>query len=261
MKSVVIVGAGGLGREVLEIFKDQNKTCERWNILGFIDDNQTLHGRVVNGYQVLGGQDWFRQNGNGKVSCVCAIADSSTRRSIISHLDEFAVDYVNAIHPSVVMSDSVRLGKGVIIAAGTILTANIEIGNHVIINLSCTIGHDAFLDSFCTLSPSVNVNGADRLGEGVFVGTGVAFCPNLAVGDWAVIGAGAVVLKDIPEESTAVGVPARVIKTRTRRAGDDACQQRPSVEGATPYAGTRRFQSPLLSDDSYSRRKDINIRQ
>jgi len=73
MKSIVIVGAGGFGREVIEIFKDQNKKEKKWNILGFIDDNKDLHGKIINNYPVLGGMEWIEENNNENLGCVCAV--------------------------------------------------------------------------------------------------------------------------------------------------------------------------------------------
>jgi sugar O-acyltransferase (sialic acid O-acetyltransferase NeuD family) len=214
MKPIVVVGAGGFGREVLEIFKDQNKLARNWDILGFIDDDDKLKGSKVNGFPVLGGLDWLTKGSNRTCSCVCAIGTSETRKSVIQILDRSGISYVNAIHPSVIMSDSIGLGHDVIICAGSILTVNITIGNHTHININSTIGHDAVIGPFCTISPSVNINGHNRLGEGVFVGTGAVFAQDVSVGDWAVIGAGAAVIDDIPEKVTAVGVPARPVRRR-----------------------------------------------
>jgi len=214
MQSVVIVGAGGFGREVLEIFKDQNKISEMWDILGFIDENKELWGKLINGYPVLGGLDWLTKPSNKINSCVCAINTSDIRKEVIRKLDKIGVNYINAIHPSVVMSDSVKFGYDVVICAGSILTTNIEIGNHVHINLNCTVGHDAVISSYCTLSPGVSINGHNKLGEVVYVGTGAVFVQNVSVGDLTTIGAGAVVIENIPEKVCAVGVPAKVVKEK-----------------------------------------------
>jgi sugar O-acyltransferase (sialic acid O-acetyltransferase NeuD family) len=214
LKSLVIVGAGGFGREVLEIFKDHNAISNTWDILGFVDQNDNLHGKIVNGYPILGGLDWLRKHNNDKLGCVCAIGICETRKRIIEELHEIGIKFYNAIHPTVVMSEFVELGYDVIICGGSILTVNIKIGDHVHINLGCTIGHDARIGSYCTLNPKVAINGNDHLGEGVYVGTGATFIQQVSVGSWTTIGAGAVVIENIPENVVAVGVPAKVIKTK-----------------------------------------------
>ena len=213
VNSVVIVGAGGFGREVLEIFKAQNRISMIWDIQGFIDEDENLHGKVINGYPVLGGVEWVKRNGNN-MGCVCAIGTCEARKQVVERLQEIGVDFYNAIHPSVVMSEFVELGKDVIICAGSILTVNIKIGDHVHINLNCTIGHDAIIEDYCTLNPGVAVNGRDHLGEGVYLGTGASFIQGVSVGNWSTIGAGAVVIEDIPEKVVAVGVPAKVKKVK-----------------------------------------------
>ena len=214
MKSVVIVGAGGFGREVLEIFKDQNKISKTWDILGFIDENQELQGKLVNGYPVLGSLDWLREHRGDNLGCVCAIGTCETRKQVVEKLRETGTNFYNAIHPSVIMSEFVELGKDVIICAGSILTVNIKIGDHVHINLNSTIGHDAIIGDYCTINPIVKINGNNHLGEGVYVGTGATFIQEVSVGDWSTIGAGAVVIEDIPKRVVAVGMPAKVVKQK-----------------------------------------------
>ena len=212
--SMVIVGAGGFGREVLEMCKDRNKISKTWDILGFIDENRELHGKMINGYPVLGGLDWLREHNNNNLGCVCAIGTCETRKQVVERLQEIGVNFYNAIHPSVIMSEFVQLGRDVIICAGSILTVNIKIGDHVHIDTNCTIAHDAVIGDYCRLNPGVTINGNDHLGEGVYVGTGATFIQEVSVGSWSTIGAGTVVIEDIPEKVVAVGVPAKVIERK-----------------------------------------------
>lgn len=214
MKSVVIVGAGGFGREVLEIFKDQNRISRSWNILGFVDENKQLQEKTLNSYPVLGGLDWLREHNSDNLGCVVAIGTCETRKQVVERLQEIGVNFYDAIHPSVIMSDSVKMGTDVIICAGSVLTVNITIGDHVHININSTIGHDAVIGSYCTINPIVAINGNNHLGEGVYVGTGATFIQEVSIGSWSTIGAGAVVIGDIPEKVTAVGVPAKVVKSK-----------------------------------------------
>ena len=215
MESVVIVGAGGFGREVLEIFKAQNKISKTWDILGFIDEDKQLHGKIMNGYPVLGSLNWLREHNNNNLGCVCTIGTCETRKQVVEKLQEIGVNFYNAIHPSVIMSDFVELGKDAIICAGSVLTVNIKIGDHVSIDTNCTIAHDAVIGSYCRLNPGVKINGNNHLGEGVYVGTGATFIQGISVGSWSTIGAGAVVIEHIPEKVVAVGVPAKVIKRKS----------------------------------------------
>ena len=116
------------------------------------------------------------------------------------------------IHPNVRISQYVKMGHGNIICAGNILTVNIKLGNHVILNLDCTVGHDAIIGDYSTILPSVNISGNSIIKEGCFIGTNSAVIEGVSVGEWSIIGAGAVLTKDIPARCTAVGVPAKAIK-------------------------------------------------
>ncbi|MEA3458432.1 MAG: transferase, partial [Candidatus Thermoplasmatota archaeon] len=149
MKKVVVVGAGGFGREVMEIFKDENKIGKKWDIVGFIDEDLAIHGKCINGFPVIGGLDWLIENNSKEIGCVIAVGNPKTKKLIVDKLKNNEINFVNAIHPSVMMSEYVELGEDVIICAGTILTVNITIGNHVIININSTIGHDAIIKDYC----------------------------------------------------------------------------------------------------------------
>jgi sugar O-acyltransferase (sialic acid O-acetyltransferase NeuD family) len=212
MQSIVILGAGGFGREVLDIIIAQNRVSKRWKILGFVDENLELKGKMLNGYPVLGSFDWFSKIDLKEIRVVCAIGDNISKKKVVEKAKGLGLRFANVVHPSVIMTEFVTLGEGVIICAGCILTNQITIGNHVIINLDVTIGHDSIIEDFCTLSPGVHISGRNKIGEGANVGTGAVTIQGIVIGRWSIIGAGAVVAQDIPDKVVAVGVPAKPIK-------------------------------------------------
>ncbi len=212
MKDLIILGASGFGREVAWLVERINKVSPAWNLLGFMDDNDSIQGSEINGYKVLGKSDDI--NKYSDTYFVCAVSASRTREKIINKMQEINphVKFGTVIDPSVEVSDLVTIGEGTIICAHTILTVNISIGNHVIINLDCTVGHDAILNDFVTLYPSVNVSGITNIGYCSELGTGMQIIQEKTVGEYSIVGAGAVVVKDIPAKCTAVGSPAKPIK-------------------------------------------------
>lgn len=212
MKDLIIVGASGFGREVAWLVERANAVNPDWNLLGFLDDDESIQGAVINGYPVLGVID--DATGYPDACYVCAIGSAGVRELVIARLVEGNPDirYATLIDPSVEMSEYVEIGEGSIICAHTIVTTNVTIGRHVIINLDCTVGHDAALHDFVTLYPSVNVSGITDIGRCSEMGTGSAIIQTRNVGDYSIVGAGAVVVRDIPARCTAVGSPAKPIK-------------------------------------------------
>lgn len=211
MKDLIIFGASGFGREVAWAVERINAQIPTWNLLGFMDDADDIQGKEINGYKVLGKTDDI-----GKYSdayYVVAVGASRTREKIVAHMKDVnpSIKFGTVIDPSVALSDLVKIGEGTIICAHTIITVNIEIGSHVIINLDCTIGHDAILQDFVTLYPSVNVSGITNIGRCSELGTGLQIIQGKSVGDYSIVGAGAVIVKDIPAKCTAVGSPAKPI--------------------------------------------------
>lgn len=212
MKDLYIIGAGGFGREVAWLVERINAVKQSWNLKGFIDDNVSLHGTLEGGYPVCGGTDYLIQQ-EGEVWVVCAVGAAKIRKKIIERLQIYPnIQFATVVDPSVIYSDRVEIGEGSIICAGTILTVDIKIGKHVIINLDCTLGHDDVIEDFVTIYPSVNVSGNVYVGEGAELGTGMQIIQGKKIGKESILGAGAVVVKDIPERCTAVGSPARVIR-------------------------------------------------
>ena len=208
MKNLIIIGASGFGREVAWLVERINKVQPTWNIKGFIDDNESLIGTSINGYDVLcSTKDIVRYKDS---YFVCAVGSSKIRKQIVDRLSGF--QFATLIDPSVEMSDLVEIGEGSIICAHSILTVNIKLGKHNIINLDCTIGHDAIFGDFVTLYPSVNASGTTTYGDCVELGTGSQIIQGKNVGKGTIVGAGSVVVKDLPEECTAVGAPCRPIK-------------------------------------------------
>lgn len=214
MNPVVVIGAGGLGREAVDVLK---RSPLHTHILGFIDDNLELHGKTVNGYPILGDVEWFTENPD--VLAVCAIGNNYHRKAVTIRAEKLGAKFTNVIDPSVPVGYDLKIGYGVIVVQGSIITSNVTIGNHVYINLDSTVAHDDILEDYVNISPGVHLSGNVTLREGCQIYTGVKILPGRTVGRWAEIGAGAVVTKDIPDYAVAVGVPAKVIKYREKQNG------------------------------------------
>lgn len=210
MKDLYIIGAGGFGREVAWIVERINSIKPTWNLKGFIDDNETLWGSTEGEYHVFGGCEYL--SALKDVYAVCAVGSSNVRKKIIEKLKDTSVKFATLVDPSVLYSNSVKIGEGAIVCAGTIITVDVNIGDHVIVNLDCTIGHDAVIDDFVTIYPSVNVSGNVFIGKCSELGTGTQIIQGKKVISNTIIGAGAIVVKDCLESGTYVGSPAKKIK-------------------------------------------------
>ena len=213
-RPLVIYGAGGFGREVLQVVRDINAVHPlTWDPVGFAVDEQFVSASLVQGLPIVGSLDWLARNPH--VEVVIAIGAPAARRRLARLIAQEAGNaFATLVHPRAWLGQNVRIGQGSVVCAGALVTTDISIATHVHVNIGSTIGHDSVIGDFVTLNPSVNVSGNVHLAEGVEVGTGSVLLPKLSVGEWAIVGAGAVVTKDVPADVTAVGAPARVIKTR-----------------------------------------------
>lgn len=207
-KPLIIVCGGGFAREVIWLARD---CSAEWDIMGILDDTPSLQGQEICGIPVLGTIDcWPTFSG---AWFVVAVGSPRNRRIIVTRMESRGpVKFATLIHPTALLSDYVKIKEGSIITARCILTTQIELGRHTIVNLACTIGHDVITGDFCTLAPQVALSGNVTLGHGVEIGTGAAVIEKLTIGTGTLIGAGSLLTKTCPDNVLAVGIPARQIK-------------------------------------------------
>jgi sugar O-acyltransferase (sialic acid O-acetyltransferase NeuD family) len=210
--SVVLVGAGDLGRDALSVFhgSERGDGPEVMRVLGFVDERPELAGTQIFDVPVLGGLDWFATMPPG-VRALVTVGDPAARRHLAARLGEMDVRFARAVHPSVSATPWLTLGEGSLVMAGTSLTVNVTVGRHVVINPGCTVAHDVEIGDFSYLSPGVDLAGRVVLEEDAYLGTGAVVIPGRRVGRGAVVGAGAVVIEDVPPGVTVAGVPARIL--------------------------------------------------
>lgn len=214
MKDLYIIGAGGFGREIAWLTERINEKNLTWNLRGFIDDNENIWGMEVDGYPVLGGCQYLCSKEN--VYVICAVGSTRIRKQIIDKVSQYNVKFATLIDPSVILSQRVKIGEGCIICAGTIITVDVNIGNHVIINLDCTVGHDDIIEDYVTIYPSANISGNVRIAQLCELGTGMQIIQGNSICANTIVGAGAVVIRDINEEGTYIGVPAKKSEFKMR---------------------------------------------
>lgn len=211
MKNIAVVGAGGFGREVKVLIDAINVQNKIYNFIGFYDD-AIPKGTIINGFPILGKVEDLNHIADN-LSVALGIGDPEKKRKIVELVHNSKITYDNLIHPSTIIStDEVSIGMGVIICANCIVTCNISIGDFVTLNLMCTIGHDAIIKNYSSFMPSVNISGGVMIESGVYVGTGANIINQLVIGANSIVGAGAVVCNSLPDNCTAVGMPAKPIK-------------------------------------------------
>ena len=210
MDEIAIFGAGGFGREVAWLMEEINQVEPRFHILGFLDDDPSMVGKRLNDYPVFEAHT-FLKNHRG-ISVALAVGQPLIRMAVADRLSGYALHYPNLIHPTVRMSTTNTLGMGNILCAGVIVTVNTRIGNFCHLNLKTTVGHDCVLEDFTTTACGVDLAGKSHIGKGAYLGNHATVLPSVRVGEKAVVGAGAVVNRELPAATVSVGVPARVIK-------------------------------------------------
>jgi sugar O-acyltransferase (sialic acid O-acetyltransferase NeuD family) len=210
MSRIVIVGAGGHGRELADVARACAAAGEPIEIVGYVDDDPARRGTAPDGLPVLGGLNWLQ--GRDDVQAVCAIGSPATRRRVVTALAATGIRFRGLVHPQADLTRWVTRGEGVVITAGCVLTNEIVLGDHVHVNRMTTIGHDCRVGAFTHLAPGVVLSGNTTVGEDCSIGTNACAIQNITIGAGTTVGAGATVIRDLPAGVTAVGTPARIIK-------------------------------------------------
>lgn len=208
MQNVVIIGAGGHGKVVRELVKERPDT----ELAGILDDRYAeLH--VENGLYrgpSAAAEELARLHPDAKF--VLAVGQNSIRQQLYERIGLPLDRYAVLIHPSAVVSGSARIQNGAVVMASSVIQADADVGIHAIVNTGAIVEHDSRIGDYVHLSPGTVLTGGVTVMEGAHLGAGTAVIPGKTVGRWSVTGAGAAVIHDIPDNCTAVGVPARMIK-------------------------------------------------
>jgi len=209
---MLIIGAKGFAKEVLEILYQLNQVD---NIAFYDDVNNNIPDTLYNKFNVLKSNkeaQKFISNSDNRFTI--GIGNPSLRKQLYIRFIELGGIFTSVISPLAQIGHyGNHIEEGCNIMTGTVVTNGITIKKGVLINLNCTIGHDSIIGNFVELSPGVHVSGNCVIGDYSVLGTNVTVLPNVTIGKNVIIGAGAVVTKNIPDNSLAFGVPAKIIKS------------------------------------------------
>lgn len=207
MTPFVIVGTGGMGRELLGwIAGCSEATRERFHVAAFISEGTDV-GTFIHDVPVLRPDDWT----SASPRFVIAFADPVAKKRLALALEARGWEPAIFIHDSAAIGAHARIGRGTVICPFCRISTDSQVGDHVLVNGGSGIGHDAIVGSYSSLLGSVSVNGSATVGEGVTLGAGSMIYPGKKVGDWATIGLASVVLRNVPAHATVFGNPAKRI--------------------------------------------------
>jgi sugar O-acyltransferase (sialic acid O-acetyltransferase NeuD family) len=201
--AVIVYGAGGLGREILQIVKAMPDA----RVLGYVDDGVPSETER-NGARVLGGIEYI-ESLDSDVSVVIGISDPSVKRGIFDRLSRNPrVSFPNIAHPRAIVSEFASLSRGTVITQSCIVSVDASLGAGVFLNMGAIVGHDAKIGDYSSVMPLAAISGNVSIGEGCLIGAQSAIHQGITVGDGCIVGMGAVVIRDVPDGATVMGNPA-----------------------------------------------------
>lgn len=212
--SLVVVGAGGLGREVVETVRAVNAVSSTWNLHGFIDDDTSLPSEI-DGVPVLGTTSALSEMPPDVSVAVCVGRPGRnwSRKQVVATLDLPADRHATIVHPSAIIPPTSRLGVGSIVLAGVIATTAVTVGAHVVVMPGTILTHDDLVGDFVTFGAGVRLAGGVTVQEGAYLGAGALVREDRTIGRWSLVGMGAAVTTDIPAGEVWAGIPARYLRS------------------------------------------------
>ena len=213
---VVIIGAGGHAREVAEILSHQEREGAGPRVIGFVVDDPENHAAEVGRLPVLGDWSWFGGADLDGLAVVCAVGLPQARKRLVERAAAKGLPFARAVSPLAYLSREAKVGQGAMIFPHTFASAGSSVGDHAVVNVGASVSHDARVGRYCTLGPGARLAGNVSVGEGCYLGINSSVIERVSIGEWATVGGGACVTRDLPDNVTAVGLPARVVKTKEK---------------------------------------------
>lgn len=207
MKKIIIIGGGNHAKVVIDILRENNR-----EIYTILDDDKNLIGKKLMDIEITGKISMLKELSKDKYEIIISIGTPIIRKKIFNKIKNMGFEFANAIHPNSNLSKSVIIGKGLVINSGVIVHPDVKLENNIILGMNATVSHDSLIKEHVHISPGVHITGECQIDECVELGTGAMILPRNKIGKNSIIGAGAVVNKNIENNVTAVGVPVRVIK-------------------------------------------------
>jgi len=219
MDRVVGIGAGGHAKIIIDMLQLRGE----YEIAGLVDSNPELVGTQVLGVPVLGGDDLLpklvREGVAHAFVGVASLTNILLNKRVFDQACELGFNLINVIHPTAVVSPSVRMGSGNRIFAGAIINPDAVLGNNIAITTGAIVDHECHVGDHAQIAPGAQLAGNVTLGEGSLVGIGASIIQGVRIGRYSIVGGGAVVINDVPDYTTVVGVPARTVKGNSSSTG------------------------------------------
>lgn len=217
---LILIGAGGFGRETAQAVQAVNSCGDGWRLLGYLDDDPGRQGTLVEGNPVLGTRAELRNLPDAQVVvCTGRPTDYTSRMRIVAELDLTPDRYATIIHPSAAVSANSSIGPGSVLLAHAVLTTAVRVGAHVAIMPHVTLTHDVVIDDFVTIASGVRLGGGARASKASYLGAGAVIGEQLIIGEFSLVGMGAVVTRNVPAREVWIGVPARRIRSASVTVG------------------------------------------
>jgi sugar O-acyltransferase (sialic acid O-acetyltransferase NeuD family) len=209
-RQLLLVGAGGLGREAAEAVRAANAVRPTWDLLGFLDDDAAKHGALIGGVRVLDGVDAIHSHPDAQVLLCPGRPDNYVVRGLLVDRLGLTDDrYATVVHPTATIGATCKVGAGSVLLAHVDLTADVIVGRHVVVMPQVVLTHDVEIEDLATLASGVRLGGGCHVGRAAYIGSGACLRERITVGDRAMVGMGSVVTHDIPAERLWFGAPAR----------------------------------------------------
>ena len=212
MKKLVILGAGGLARELANAVADINENAQTFEVMGYLDDEEILIGQKRLQLPVLGPVNWLASHKSADLWTIPAVGDGYVREKLSGIVQKYDVPLATVIHPRAIVGSGCSIEAGAFVAAGCVITVDVSLGKCALINMGCTVAHDVIIGDYVSIHPGARVSGEVKIGDYALIGTQAVILNQRTIGRGAVVAMGAVVAHDVPEHTLVAGNPARAVK-------------------------------------------------